>query len=191
VIEDDTQDGVDHVDGARGPVQIISPWAQHGTVDSHYYTQITMIRTIEQMLGIQPMNQKDSAATPMSRAFTNKPDYTPFKAVRNQVPLTDGLATPPACGNNTRAGASAARTQTAASTVPADKQHIANVWAAWQKDQHLSGPNAVPDYAPPALMDHFTWYQAHNWTTPYPGEQKILTPAEVPGRYLPSPESDG
>jgi hypothetical protein len=40
-------------------------------------------------------------------------------------------------------------------------------------------------------MDHFTWYQAHNWTTPYPGEQKILTPAEVPGRYLPSPESDG
>ncbi|WP_345483271.1 alkaline phosphatase family protein, partial [Actinopolymorpha pittospori] len=70
VIEDDTQNGVDHVDGARGPVQIISPWAKHGTVDSHYYTQITMIRTIEQILGIQPMNQKDSAATPMRSAFT-------------------------------------------------------------------------------------------------------------------------
>jgi hypothetical protein len=96
VIEDDTQGGVDHVDGARGPVQVISPWAQHGTVDNHYYTQITTIRTIEQILGIQPMNQKDSAATPMSTAFTNKPDYTPFNAVPNQVPLTDGLATPPA-----------------------------------------------------------------------------------------------
>ncbi|MGW0203945.1 alkaline phosphatase family protein [Nonomuraea sp. NPDC003201] len=73
VIEDDTQNGVDHVDGARGPVQIISPWAQHGKVDSTYCTQITVIRTIEQILGIQPMNQKDSAATPMSRAFTRKP----------------------------------------------------------------------------------------------------------------------
>ncbi len=40
-------------------------------------------------------------------------------------------------------------------------------------------------------MNHFTWYQAHNWTTPYPGEDKIFTPAEVPGGYLPSPESDG
>ncbi|WP_424529472.1 phosphoesterase [Sphaerisporangium viridialbum] len=193
VIEDDTQDGVDHVDGARGPVQIISPWAQHGTVDSHYYTQITMIRTIEQILGIQPMNQKDSAATPMSRAFTNKPDYTPFNVVPNQVPLTDGLATPPACGNDTpaAAGASAAPAQTTASAVPAETQHIIDVWTAWQKEQHLSGANAVPDYANPALMNHFTWYQAHNWTTPYPGEDKIFTPAEVPGGYLPSPESDG
>ncbi|GAA2119373.1 alkaline phosphatase family protein [Actinomadura alba] len=189
VIEDDTQNGVDHVDGARGPVQIISPWAQRGTVDSNYYTQITMIRTIEQILGIQPMNQKDSAATPMSRAFTNKPDYTPFKAVPNKVPLTDGLATPPACGNDTPAGASAA--QTAASKVPADKQDIANAWAAWQKNQRMSGPNAVADYAPPVLMDHFTWYQAHNWNTPYPGESKIFTPAEVPGGYLPARETDG
>ncbi|MEV4758385.1 phosphoesterase [Micromonospora sp. NPDC049559] len=186
VIEDDTQDGVDHVDGARGPVQIISPWAQHGTVDSTYYTQITMIRTIEQILGIQPMNQKDSAATPMSRAFTNKPDYTPFTALPNRVPLTDGLATPPACGNDTPAGAPAK-----ASTVPADKRHIAEVWSAWQQKQQLTGPNAVPDFAPPALMDHFTWYQAHNWSTPYPGEDKILTPDAVPGGYLPSPEHDG
>ncbi|WP_433432377.1 alkaline phosphatase family protein [Nonomuraea sp. CA-141351] len=193
VIEDDTQDGVDHVDGARGPVQIISPWAQHGKVDSRYYTQITMIRTIEQILGIQPMNQKDSAATPMSRAFTDKPDYTPFNVVPNQVPLTDGLATPPACGNDTPAatGASAAPAQTTASTVPADKQHIVDAWTAWQKEQHLSGSNAIADYASPVLMNHFTWYQAHNWTTPYPGEDKIFTPDEVPGGYIPSAETDG
>ncbi|MEW2041945.1 alkaline phosphatase family protein, partial [Streptomyces sp. NPDC005534] len=62
VVEDDSQAGLDHVDGHRAPVQVISPYAQHGTVDDHYYSQITMIRTIEQILGIHPMNQLDSAA---------------------------------------------------------------------------------------------------------------------------------
>ena len=71
VVEDDSQAGLDHVDGHRAPIQIISPWAQHGVVDNHYYSQITMIRTIEQILGIHPMNQKDSAATPMTGAFTS------------------------------------------------------------------------------------------------------------------------
>ncbi|MEV4624504.1 alkaline phosphatase family protein [Asanoa sp. NPDC049573] len=193
VIEDDTQDGVDHVDGARGPVQIISPWAQHGTVDSTYYTQITMIRTIEQILGVQPMNQKDSAATPMSRAFTNKPDFTPFTALPNQVPLTQGLATAPACGNDTPPGLDAAtlRARTEASTVPAEMRQTVDAWTAWQHKQQLTGPNAIPDYANPVVMGHFTWYQAHNWRAPYPGEDKILTPDQVPDSYLPAPESDG
>src|SRR5258708_2413770 len=70
VVEDDSQAGLDHVDGHRGPIQIISPWAKHGVVDSHYYSQITMIPTMEQTLGPQPMNQKDSAAPPMRSAFT-------------------------------------------------------------------------------------------------------------------------
>ncbi|MBE1604157.1 alkaline phosphatase family protein [Actinopolymorpha pittospori] len=193
VIEDDTQNGVDHVDGARGPVQIISPWAKHGTVDSHYYTQITMIRTIEQILGIQPMNQKDSAATPMRSAFTQAADNTPFNAVPNRVPLTYGLSTPPACGADTVAAkyAPLAPAQAAAPAVPADNKHVAELWQAWQKQQHLTGPNAVLDSANPDQMDHFTWYEAHGWAKPYPGEQKVLTPAEVPGRYLPSPDSDG
>ena len=73
VVEDDSQDGADHVDGHRAPVQIISPWAQHGVVDNTYYTQITMVRTIEQILGAQPLNQKLAAATPMYGAFTNHP----------------------------------------------------------------------------------------------------------------------
>src|SRR6201997_1688285 len=101
VVEDDSQDGADHVDGHRAPVQIISPWAAHGVVDNTYYSQITMIRTIEQILGAQPLNEKLAAATPMYGAFTDKADYTPFTALPNQVPLTEGLVVPPACGLDT------------------------------------------------------------------------------------------
>jgi hypothetical protein len=86
VVEDDSQAGLDHVDGHRAPIQIISPYAQHGVVDNRYYSQITMIRTIEQILGIHPMNQKDSAATPMATAFTSKPDFTPFTADAGPAP---------------------------------------------------------------------------------------------------------
>ncbi|BCJ35352.1 phosphoesterase [Actinocatenispora thailandica] len=193
VLEDDTQNGVDHVDGARGPVQVISPWAQHGTVDSHYYTQITVIRTIEQILGIQPMNQKDSAATPMRRAFTRHADYTPFHAVPNRIPLTYGLSTQPSCGADTVAAkyASLAPAQAAKPSVAAGEQRVAAQWRAWQKRQHLTGPKAIPDYANPEQMDHFTWYEAHGYRVPYPGEHTILSPAQVPGRYLPSPDFDG
>ncbi|MDQ2852262.1 MAG: bifunctional YncE family protein/alkaline phosphatase family protein, partial [Actinomycetota bacterium] len=77
VVEDDSQNGVDHVDGHRAPVQVISPWAKHGVVDSTYYSQLNMVRTIQQILGAQPLNQKLAAATPMYGAFTSKPDYTP------------------------------------------------------------------------------------------------------------------
>lgn len=73
VVEDDSQAGLDHVDGHRAPIQIISPWAKHGAVDNHYYSQITMIRTIEQILGIRPMNQKDSAASPMRGRSPRRP----------------------------------------------------------------------------------------------------------------------
>ncbi|MFG2562955.1 alkaline phosphatase family protein [Streptomyces sp. NPDC048496] len=191
VVEDDSQAGLDHVDGHRAPVQIISPWAQHGTVDSHYYSQITMIRTIEQILGIHPMNQKDSAASPMRGAFTQHADYTPFKALPNRASLTDGLKTPPACGVDTPAPQNPSAAPAPSAKVPADKQAIAAKWDTWKSHQRLTGPNAVPDFANPAQMNHFTWYQTHEWTKPYPGEDKIFAPADVPGAYIPSSESDG
>ncbi|RSM78142.1 phosphoesterase [Kibdelosporangium aridum] len=189
VVEDDSQAGLDHVDGHRAPVQIISPYAKHGVVDSHYYSQITMIRTIEQILGIQPMNQKDSAATPMREAFTQKPDYTPFNAVPNRTSLTLGLPTPPSCGEDTVPSQDAAAQPP--TTVPADKQALAAQWQDWQTHQRLTGPDAVPDFANPAQMNHLTWYQTHGWTKPYPGEDKVFTPDQVPGAYLPSAEHDG
>jgi YVTN family beta-propeller protein len=189
VVEDDSQAGLDHVDGHRAPVQIISPWAKHGVVDSHYYSQITMMRTIEQILGIQPMNQKDSAATPMRAAFTQRPDDTPYTVVPNRTSLTLGLPTPPPCGADTvpqRYAAAAPPT-----TVPADERDVVGQWQKWRSHQRLTGPNATADYANPAQMNHFTWYQTHGWTKPYPGEDKVYAPDQVPGAYLPATEGDG
>ncbi|MFE5402721.1 alkaline phosphatase family protein [Streptomyces sp. NPDC056580] len=191
VVEDDSQAGLDHVDGHRAPIQIISPWARHGAVDSRYYSQITVIRTIEQILGIHPMNQKDSAATPMRGAFTRKADLTPFTALPNRTSLTGGLKTPPACGTDTPAPQDPAAAPAPSAKVPADKRSLAAHWDRWKSKQRLTGPNAVPDYANPAQMNHFTWYETHNWKKPYPGESKIFEPDDVPGAYIPSAESDG
>jgi YVTN family beta-propeller protein len=195
VVEDDSQDGADHVDGHRAPIQIISPWAQHGTVDSTYYSQITMVRTIEQILGAQPLNQKLAAATPMFGAFTDKPDYTPFTAVRNQVPLTEGVVATPSCGPDTLgltgAAAKALTEQEAANAaIPPAERSVAGQWQKWRQNQRFSGNSAVPDYANPEQMNRWTWYQAHNWKTPYPGDSKIYAPAEVPGGTIPSGDHD-
>ncbi|WP_405564148.1 alkaline phosphatase family protein [Streptomyces sp. NBC_01180] len=190
VVEDDSQAGLDHVDGHRAPIQVISPWAQHATVDNHYYSQITMIRTIEQILGIHPMNQLDSAATPMSGVFTGKPDDKPFTALPNRTSLTDG-ATPPSCGVDTPAPQNPKAAPVPSSKVPADKKPLAAEWDAWKSKQRLTGPHAVPDFANPEQMDRFTWYQTHNWSKAYPGDSKIYAPGDVPGAYIPSAESDG
>ncbi|GAA3111819.1 hypothetical protein JOF29_002699 [Kribbella aluminosa] len=191
VVEDDSQAGVDHVDGHRAPIQIISPWAQHGAVDSRYYTQITMIRTIEQILGIHPMNQKDSAATPMRTAFTNKPDYTPFTALPNRTPLTQGLSTLPSCGADTPAAQDPNAAPAPTGKVPAAEQAVAAKWEAWKLAQPFTGPSAKVDSAHPEQMNRFSWYEAHGFAKPYPGDTKLYTPGEVPGAYIPGSDSDG
>ena len=191
VVEDDSQAGLDHIDGHRAPIQIISPYAQHGVVDNHYYTQITMIRTIEQILGIKPMNQKDTAATPMFGAFTQRPDFTPFKSVPNRTSLTAGLSTLPTCGADVPAAQDPNAAPAPKATVPADQQAMAAQWEAWKAQQRTTGPNAKADFANPAQMNHFDWYEAHDWTKPYPGEAKIYAPNDVPGATIPSSENDG
>ncbi len=191
VVEDDSQDGADHVDGHRAPIQIISPWSLHGKVDNTYYSQIYMVRTIEQILGAQPLNEKVAAATPMYDAFTSKPNYTPFTAVPNQIPLTEGITTAPACGLDTLGLTGAAATalsaaETQKTAVPAAEQAAAAAWQTWLASQHTTGDGAVPDYANPEQMNRYTWYQAHGWTVPYPGDPTIYTPSQVPGASLPS-----
>jgi hypothetical protein len=87
VTEDDPQNGFDHVDGHRTVGMVISPYTKRGEVVSAYYSQINMVRTIENILGVPPMNQLDLSAEAMTECFTNSPDFTPYKAVKNNIPL--------------------------------------------------------------------------------------------------------
>jgi YVTN family beta-propeller protein len=86
-IEDDPQTGWDHVSGYRTTCYVISPYTKRGQTVSTQYNQTSLVRTIELMLGLAPMNQLDATATPMIDCFTEQPDFTPFTAVPNQVPL--------------------------------------------------------------------------------------------------------
>ncbi len=89
VTEDDPQAGLDHVDGHRTVGLVISPYTKRGEVVSTYYSQINMVRTMENILGIPPMNQFDLAAEPMADCFTDTPDFTPYKALPSNIPLDE------------------------------------------------------------------------------------------------------
>jgi YVTN family beta-propeller protein len=78
VVEDDTQDGPDHVDVHRAPVLIASPYAKRGMVDSTMYSSSSVLRTMELILGLPPMTQYDSAAVPMWAAFQSKADLRAY-----------------------------------------------------------------------------------------------------------------
>ncbi len=86
-IEDDPQNGFDHVSGYRTTAYCISPYTKRGAVVSTQFNTTSLLRTIEQILGLPPMNQFDATATPMFDCFTATPDFTPFEAVPNQIPL--------------------------------------------------------------------------------------------------------
>jgi hypothetical protein len=82
VTEDDAQDGPDHVDAHRTVAEVISPYSQTGKVDSTFYSTASMLRTMELILGLQPLTQFDAYATPMLAAFSSTPNLTPYTAVR-------------------------------------------------------------------------------------------------------------
>ncbi len=89
VVEDDPQAGLDHVDGRRTVAFCISPYTKRGLVDSTFYNQTSMLRTMELIMGLPPMNQFDLAATPMTNSFMETPDFTPYKALPNSIPLDE------------------------------------------------------------------------------------------------------
>ncbi len=108
VEEDDAQNGVDHVDGHRSPGYVISPYVYQEvnpdgtgagvTEDSHFYTQVNMTRTIEQILGLKPMNQFDLVASPMRTLFIDNPpadNFLPWTHVANAVALNTGVSQTP------------------------------------------------------------------------------------------------
>jgi hypothetical protein len=86
-IEDDPQAGWDHVSGYRTTCYVASPYTRRAAVVSTQYNQTSLLRTMELMLGLPPMNQMDATATPMTACFTDTPDLTPFTALTNNIPL--------------------------------------------------------------------------------------------------------
>jgi hypothetical protein len=89
VVEDDPQAGLDHVDGHRSVAFVISPYTRRHAVDSNNYNQTSVVRTIELILGLPPMNQFDLSAAPMASCFAEKPVFTPYEAVPNRIPLDE------------------------------------------------------------------------------------------------------
>jgi hypothetical protein len=85
VIEDDAQNGPDHVDAHRTVGLVISPYAKRKVLDSTQYSTVGMIRTIELILGLEPLSQFDAAARPMFASFTNQADLTPYQAVGARI----------------------------------------------------------------------------------------------------------
>jgi YVTN family beta-propeller protein len=79
VVEDDAQNGSDHVDAHRTVALAISPYTKRHSVDSTMYSTSSMLRTMELILGLEPMSQFDAAARPMANSFTSEPDLTPYK----------------------------------------------------------------------------------------------------------------
>ena len=163
--EDDAQNGVDHVDGHRSPGYIVSPYAvQNGPTDHTYYTQVNMTRTMEQVLGLQPMNQFDLVASPMRTAFVDgeppEDNFRPWTHVPNQVPLDLGVTT------------------TAANTT--DSPAVKVLRAAWlkKKAEVFAGKLTRPDSEDPDTVNHLNWYMSTGFTRPYPGEKTVRPPNE-------------
>ncbi|MCX6921822.1 MAG: YncE family protein, partial [Verrucomicrobia bacterium] len=89
VLEDDAQNGPDHVDAHRTTAYVISPYTKRGVVDSTMYSTSSMLRTMELILGLKPMSQFDAAATPMFNSFHTKPDLRPYQALPANVDLEE------------------------------------------------------------------------------------------------------
>lgn len=182
ITEDDAQNGLDHVDGHRQPAYVISPWVKRGITDSHYWTIINMVRSIEQILGIHPMNQNDFAAEPMSELFTNKPKFAPYNFAQNEIPL------------NTLNGQPSLNAAALANTNKVGEQakDLSKKWTDWSnsnKDK-FTGKHAKPDDVNANMLNHAVWYATKGFDRAYPGDKKPLTPTEVmkqPESHLPSP----
>ena len=89
VVEDDAQNGPDHVDCHRTVALIASPYAKRGFVDKSMYSTSSMLRTMELILGLPPLTQFDAAAPPMWAAFQAKPDLRPYAALPAKIPLDE------------------------------------------------------------------------------------------------------
>jgi len=87
IVEDDAQNGPDHVDSHRSPAYVAGGFVKTGFVDHTPYTTASFLRTMELILGLPPMSQYDAPATPVWRCMMNIPDHAPFKARPSNIDL--------------------------------------------------------------------------------------------------------
>jgi YVTN family beta-propeller protein len=89
VVEDDAQNGADHVDAHRTVALVISPYSQIAAVDSTFYSTVSMLGTMELIVGLAPMTQFDALATPMLNSFSDTPNLRPYRALIPEQPLDE------------------------------------------------------------------------------------------------------
>jgi YVTN family beta-propeller protein len=164
--EDDAQNGVDHVDGHRSPAYVVSPYAvQKAPTDHTYYTQVNVTRTIEQILGLPPMNQFDLVASPMRTVFVTetlpKANFAPWTHLKNNIPLDQGVSI--------------------AAPVSKSLRKLAHAWKM-TKSAMFAGKLTKPDSVDVDTLSHLDWYEATNFKRPYPGEKKVLWPSAFAAR---------
>jgi hypothetical protein len=125
-------------------------------IDHTYYTQIDVVRTIEQILGLSPMNQRDLVAAPMITAFTDTPDLTPFVALPNEIPLDE--------------------------MNPA--QTTSRLRQAWTEESAklFTAKPLRPDSGDDNLTRRAIWYASFDFKRPFPGDRRVLFPSQVPLR---------
>ncbi len=141
VIEDDPQDGFDHVDGHRSLCLVISPYTKRGAVVSEFYNQTSVLHTICRILGVPPMNQMVAMAPVMTTCFTDTPDFTPYTALPNRVPLDE--LNPPLSSLN---------------------RQEERYWAL--RSLHL--PLDKPDLCNEDLLNRIIWHAVRGVDAPYP-----------------------
>jgi YVTN family beta-propeller protein len=205
VTEDDAQTGVDHVDGHRSPGYVISPYVIQSSgdgpyVDSTFYTQVNITRTIEQILGIKPMNQNDLVASPMRTFFTDNPpqnNFLPWSHVAPGVPLclgVSGYLDPDGntCLNSPFTAVSKSGVAAKAQSHPTENAAVKALRAGWmaKKAELFAGNYHKPDVEDSDTVNHLDWYEATDFTRPYPGE-KTVRPASDFTRAAPTADPDG
>jgi hypothetical protein len=149
IVEDDAQNGVDHVDGHRTTAYVVSPYIRRKSVDSTFYSFQSINKTIELILGLPTMSLFDLIAHDMRLSFTDTPDLTPYQAVPNEYDLFE------------------LNPEVKALRGPAKAAAIASSKMNW----------SVPDAIPTEKANRILWGSLKGWQTPYPVvKQAVFSP---------------
>jgi hypothetical protein len=153
VVEDDAQNGVDHIDGHRTVALVASPYAKRGAIDATFYSQPSMVKTVELMLGLPALSIFDLVATDMRASFIGPhepPNVAPYSALVPRQSLYE------------------INQQVGAITGPhaAERRRAALASARMTFDE--------PDAAPSDQLNRILWHDARGWGRPYPGVRRSL-----------------